>query len=104
MAVAYDFGHPSRRRLLQAIGGGLGSLGLACLLGPESAGAASVRAPHSALNAQRPHFQPRAKRVIHLFMNGGPFGPDLLDPKAAINQFAGQRPEAGELRTENQTG
>ena len=54
---------------------GLGMLGLASLLAPE------------ALAAQRePHFAPRAKRVIHLFMNGGPFGPDLLDPKPAINR------------------
>jgi hypothetical protein len=51
-----------------------------------------------------PHFTPRARRVIHLFMNGGPFGPDLFDPKPAINRFAGQRPQAVELRTENQTG
>jgi hypothetical protein len=37
-------------------------------------------------------------------MNGGPFGPDLLDPKPALNKYAGQRPRAVELRTENQTG
>jgi hypothetical protein len=37
-------------------------------------------------------------------MNGGPFAPDFFDPKPAINQFAGQRPKAVELRTENQTG
>jgi hypothetical protein len=37
-------------------------------------------------------------------MNGGPFGPDLFDPKPAINRYAGQRPAAVELRTENQTG
>jgi hypothetical protein len=37
-------------------------------------------------------------------MNGGPFGPDLLDPKPALNKYAGQRPKAVELRTENQTG
>jgi hypothetical protein len=37
-------------------------------------------------------------------MNGGPFGPDLFDPKPAINQFAGQRPKAVALRTENPTG
>jgi hypothetical protein len=37
-------------------------------------------------------------------MNGGPFGPDLFDPKPAINRYAGQRPAAVQLRTENQTG
>jgi hypothetical protein len=37
-------------------------------------------------------------------MNGGPFGPDIFDPKPALNRYAGQRPQAVELRTENQTG
>src|SRR5215470_9545167 len=86
----------TRRQMIQAIGGGLGTLGLAGLLAPEAQAApASIR---------NPHFRPRAKRIIHLFMNGGPFGPDLLDPKPALNKYAGQRPRAVELRTENQTG
>src|SRR3954447_2142805 len=81
----------SRREMIQALGGGLGLLGLTPLL--EASGA-----------PRRAHFVPRARRVIQLFMNGGPFGPDLLDPKPAINRFAGQRPQAVDLRTENQTG
>jgi hypothetical protein len=80
----------TRREMIQALGAGLGSVGLATLLSSE-AGAA-------------PHFRPRAKRVIHLFMNGGPFQGDLFDPKPAINRYAGQRPKAVELRTENKTG
>ena len=82
----------SRRELIQRLGGGVGTLGLAALLAPE---AAASRAPH---------FQPKAKRVIHLFMNGGPFGPDFLDPKPAISKFAGQRPKEVNLRTERPTG
>jgi len=85
----------SRRQALQALGGGLGSLGLASILAGAGAAAPPVRAPH---------FPPRARRVIQLFMNGGTFGPDMFDPKPAINRFAGQRPQAVELRTENQTG
>jgi hypothetical protein len=85
----------SRRQAIGLIGGGLGALGLASLLAEESRAAGAVRGPH---------FRPRARRVIQLFMNGGPFGPDLFDPKPAINRFAGQRPEAVRLRTENQTG
>ncbi len=80
----------SRRQMIQALGAGLGTLGLAALLGARPAQAAA------------PHFRPRARRVIQLFMNGGPFGPDLLDPKPAINRHAGQRPTAVQLRTENQ--
>src|SRR5437588_2567265 len=86
----------SRRRMIQAIGGGFGLLGLTSLLSPPAAAAA--------LSSGRiPHFRPRAKRVIHLFMNGGPFGPDLFDPKPAINANAGQRPSEVDLRTERQT-
>jgi hypothetical protein len=76
--------------MIHALGGGLGGLGLASMLADEA---------HAA-----PHFTPRARRIIQLFMNGGPFGPDLFDPKPAINKYAGQRPRAVELRTENQTG
>src|SRR6187431_1652788 len=83
----------TRRSMIQALGGGLGALGLAGLVGD------GLTAP-----ARQAHFQPRAKRIIHLFMNGGPFGPDLLDPKPAINKHAGKRPKEVELRTENQTG
>lgn len=58
----------------------------------------------SAATSPRTHFVPRAKRVIHLFMNGGPFGPDFLDPKPALTKYAGQRPEGADLRTERPTG
>ena len=80
----------TRREMIGALGAGLGSVGLASLLSQDA-------------NAS-PHFKPRAKRIIQLFMNGGPFQGDLFDPKPAINKFAGQRPKAVELRTENKTG
>src|SRR5262245_24745967 len=63
----------SRRQAIQAVGGGFGALGLASVLSPE--------APASVEPSRATHHAPRAKRVIQLFMNGGPFGPDLLDPK-----------------------
>ena len=80
----------TRREMIQAMGGGLGLLGLT----PFLDGAEASRLPHS---------PPRVKRVIQLFMNGGPFQADLFDPKPAINRFAGQRPAAVELRTERPT-
>jgi hypothetical protein len=79
----------TRRQMVGALGAGLGALGLAALVGEARGGT---------------HFRPRAKRVIQLFMNGGPFQADFFDPKPAINKFAGQRPKAVELRTENKTG
>jgi hypothetical protein len=83
----------TRRRMMQATGGGLGFLGMANLLAQDSAAGGS-----------QPHFAPRAKRVIHLFMNGGPFQADLFDPKPALIKYAGQRPKGADLRTERPTG
>lgn len=82
----------NRRAALQAIGGGLGLLALADSLQAKSK------------QASGPHFAPKAKRIIHLFMNGGPFQCDLFDPKPDLNKFAGQKPEGAELRTERPTG
>jgi hypothetical protein len=78
--------------MIQRLGGGIGGLALANLLATQASAAPAG-----------PHFAPTAKRVIHLFMNGGPFGPDFLDPKPDLNRHAGQRPAEVDLRTERQT-
>ncbi len=44
------------------------------------------------LDARKPHFPPKAKAVIHLFMNGGPSQVDLFDPKPALTKYAGSAP------------
>jgi len=87
----------TRRQALQSTGAGLGMLALANLLGQEATGSPT------ALGVE-PHFPPKVKRIIHLFMNGGPFQCDLFDPKPALNKFAGQKPEGADLRTERPTG
>lgn len=51
-----------------------------------------------------PHFAPRAKHIIFLFMTGGPSHMDLFDPKPALRTHAGERPESVDLRTERMTG
>ncbi len=82
----------SRRQLLARIGTGLGSLALNDLLAGRAEGATG------------PHFAPKAKRVIHFFLNGGPSHVDTFDPKPALAKYAGQ-PLPGEyLRTERKTG
>ncbi|MFM2094471.1 MAG: hypothetical protein RIS70_1595 [Planctomycetota bacterium] len=86
----------TRREFVSSLGGGLGMLGLTGYCMGETSDA--LGAPGGT------HFRPRAKRVIQLFMNGGPFQADLFDPKPALNQFAGQRPKEVEFRTENETG
>jgi hypothetical protein len=85
-------GNMNRRAAMRRIGGGLGTLGLASAL--EAAGDIGVGT----------HFPPKVKRVIHLFMNGGPFGPDFFDPKPALTKYQGQRPAGADLRTERPTG
>ena len=78
----------SRRQLLQSVGGGIGMLALADLLNAAPATQCA------------PHFAPKAKRIIHLFMNGGPFQCDLFDPKPELNRQAGKKPPGADLRTE----
>jgi hypothetical protein len=93
----------SRRTMLQRLGTGLGVVGLAGLLADDK----QFGAAETAVNplAPRPsHFQPRAKRIIHLFMNGGPSQVDTFDPKPALVRYNGQRPPNADLRTERSTG
>src|SRR3954470_19710451 len=99
---------PSRRELLSRCGMGMGGLGLAALLGQspaaEGASPAGEGAGVNPLAARAPQFAPRAKRVIHFFLNGGPSHVDTFDPKPALAKYAGQ-PLPGEyLRTERKTG
>jgi hypothetical protein len=93
----------SRRDLLSQCGTGFGMLGLAGLFADQ--GLLGADAPASPLAAKSPHFAPRAKRIIHLYMNGGPSQVDTFDPKPALLRFQGQRPASiVNLRTENGTG
>ena len=71
----------SRRKLLQTAGG-LGGLALASLIRADSA-------PVNA-NSEAALKPPRVKRVIWLFMHGGPSHVDLFDPKPDLNKLAGQ--------------
>ena len=88
----------TRRDMLARVGTGLGLMGLATLLESET------RADGNPLAPKRPHFAAKAKRVIHLFMNGGPSQVDTFDPKPALTKFDGQRPPNANLSTERRTG
>ena len=55
-------------------------------------------------SAPGPHFPPKAKRNIVLFMPGGPSHIDLFDPKPALKKHAGQRPDSVNLPTQRTTG
>ena len=97
----------SRREMLRKVGTGLGTLGLASVLADSGRLAASPLAKDIAGNPLAPrvgHFPARAKRVIHLFMNGGPSQVDTFDPKPMLTKLDGQRPPYADLKTERKTG
>src|SRR5205814_121424 len=94
----------TRRHFFQECGVGVGKIALASLLA-EAAGTNAFRAaaagrpsldnapgsPVNPLAPRRPHFAPKAKRVIHLFMSGAPSHLDLFDYKPALARFEGKR-------------
>jgi hypothetical protein len=80
----------SRRELLRRAGAGFGTLGLAGALHSAGLLGALQAAPRG--GAARTHFPARAKRVIFLFMNGGPSHVDTFDPKPALKEFEGDKP------------
>ena len=99
--------HPniSRRESLHRMGTGLGVLGLAGILAQDGTLAhAADQASNNPLASKLGHFAPRAKHIIHLFMNGGPSQVDTFDPKPALEKYNGQRPPNAELKTERKTG
>jgi len=75
----------TRRDLLFQAGGGLSGLALAHLLARDR-----LLAESSPFAPKKPHFEPRAKRVISLFMSGGVSHLDTFDPKPALTKYAGQ--------------
>ncbi len=83
---------------------GLGSLALADLLAQTLGQTPQAHAATNPLAPKAPHFAPRAKRVIHLFANGGPSHVDTFDPKPALHKYAGQELPGGNLPTERKTG
>jgi hypothetical protein len=91
-----------RRDFLARCGLGFGALGLAALGGTPLA-AATAFDPLRPLAPRAPHFPARARRVIHIFANGGPSQVDTFDPKPALARWHG-KPLPLELKTERRTG
>lgn len=88
--------------MLQRAGTGFGMFALADLLGENGLLAADA-ASMSPLTPKKPHFAPKAKRVIHLFMNGGPSHIDTFDRKPELEKYAGKELPL-KLVTERRTG
>jgi Protein of unknown function (DUF1501) len=81
----------SRRELLAHTGTGLGVLGLAGILQADTPVANAPGSPSSnPLAPKAPHFKPKAKHIIHLFMNGGPSQVDTWDYKPELAKHDGE--------------
>ncbi len=74
----------SRRSFLRDCAGGIGTIALANLLAQEG------RTAELPLMARKPHFAPKAKNVIFLFMEGAPSQMDLFDPKPELRKWHGK--------------
>ena len=79
----------NRRQALRTFANGFGMIGLAGLLAAESGPARAADADNP-LAVKPPMFEPRAKRVIFLFMSGGPSHVDLFDPKPRLDRDNGK--------------
>src|ERR1700724_2510603 len=77
----------TRRQMLRQFANGFGMLGLAALLADE---ARPDDSPANPLAVKAPHFPPRARRIIFLFMSGAPSHVDTFDPKPRLAQDAGK--------------
>ena len=77
----------TRRHFLQQSAAGVGGIALATLLGEESSAAVRAADP---LALRKPHFTPRAKRVIYLHMTGSPPNLDMFDYKPELVRRSGQ--------------
>ena len=85
---------------------GMGAVSLAALFGETSLLLPSAQAAENInpLSPKASHFPARAKRVVHIFLNGGPSHVDTFDPKPMLEKYAG-KPLPGEyIKTERKTG
>jgi uncharacterized protein (DUF1501 family) len=97
---AQPFAASTRRDFLTTTASGLGMMALGSmltddgLLRPASAGRPELAAPQDAQNplaVRKPHFEPKAKACIFIFMAGAPSHVDLFDPKPKLNELHGQK-------------
>lgn len=86
---------PTRRRFFSRLIDGVHGAALASLLDA---------APRYDLTPKKTHLEPKAKAVIHLFMNGGPSHVDTFDPKPELTRQHGKLLARPNLGTERKTG
>ena len=79
----------SRREFLEQASTGFGMLALAGLMADRAYAGLTPASTSSSVSA--PHFTPRARNVIFLFMDGGPSHVDTFDPKPALKKHEGKK-------------
>ena len=94
----------TRRDLLRLSANGFGLLALADLLAGSGTAADTLADPKNPLAVRTPHFKAKAKRVIFLFMHGGPSQVDTFDPKPELAKqdgkpFPGEKPRVQFAKT-----
>ena len=82
-------GEIGRRDFVYRFGKGLGSLALSSLLYSDGRLAAAARSANPLL-PKKPHFTPKAKSCIFMFMQGAPSQMDTFDPKPKLNELHGE--------------
>jgi len=92
---------PTRREALRRMGGGFGMMAFASLVISSLARAGVTE---DGILARKLDHEPKAKRVIFLFMNGGLSQVDSFDPKPALDKYHGQPLPSGTVATERKTG
>src|SRR2546427_864331 len=105
---ALDDAFLTRREFLCRCGMGMGALSLATFLGGVELLTGTARAETggyvSPLAPRPPQFGARARRVIHIFANGGPSHVDTFDPKPSLEKYSGKLLPMENLPTERKTG
>ncbi len=85
----------NRRQLLETLGGGFGLAALSGTLQGATSDPLAIR---------QPHFTPKAKHVIFLFLNGGMSQVDTFDPKPALTKFDGTPMPGPKIKTDRASG
>ena len=86
----------TRREALRIMGAGFGSVGFA--------GVAGAATGNATLATQQPHFAPKAKHVIFLFLNGGLSQVDTFDPKPMLDKHDGEPKPGPKVKTDRAAG
>jgi hypothetical protein len=81
----------TRRHFFRDCGVGLGSIALSSLFANDIRGVDAKSPRKDPLAPKKPHFEPRAKAVIYLFMAGAPSQLELFEPKPELNKLHGQK-------------